>query len=84
MFEISPFKAELCFLNQVYLKDLVLDDHARKKMISLVGPRYSADTDELTIVADRYRWKSENNWALLVLRKYMNALVQKSYLYLDR
>ena len=23
-------------------------------MISLVGPRYNADTDELTIVADRY------------------------------
>ena len=40
-------------LNQVYLKDLVLDDHARKKLIELVEDRYDPETDELTIVADR-------------------------------
>ncbi|XP_022780757.1 28S ribosomal protein S35, mitochondrial-like [Stylophora pistillata] len=38
---------------QVYLKDLVLDDHARKKLIELVEDRYDPETDELTIVADR-------------------------------
>lgn len=46
---------------QVYLKDLVLDDHAREKMISLVGPRYNPDTDELTIVADRCPTRKQNN-----------------------
>lgn len=40
--------------NKVYLKDLVLDDHARKKLIELVEDRYDPETDELTIVADRY------------------------------
>ena len=36
------------------MKDLVLDDHARKKLIELVEDRYDPETDELTIVADRY------------------------------
>ncbi|XP_074613142.1 small ribosomal subunit protein mS35-like isoform X2 [Acropora palmata] len=53
---------------QVYLKDLVLDDHARKKMISLVGPRYNADTDELTIVADRCPTRKQNkDYAMYLL-----------------
>ena len=38
---------------QVYLRDLVLDDHARKKLIELVEDRYDPETDELTIVTDR-------------------------------
>lgn len=31
-----------------------LDEHARKKMIKLVGKRYCKDTDVLTITTDRY------------------------------
>ena len=45
---------------QVYLKDLVLDDHAKKKLIELVEGRYDPETDELTIVADRYSWNLKN------------------------
>ena len=39
---------------QIYLKDLTLDEHARKKMIELAGYRYNEENDELTIAADRY------------------------------
>ena len=39
---------------QIYLKDLTLDDHARKKIIELAGHRYNKEQDELTITADRY------------------------------
>ncbi|XP_068744841.1 small ribosomal subunit protein mS35-like [Montipora capricornis] len=53
---------------QVFLKDLILDDHARKKMISLVGPRYNAETDELTIVADRCPTRKQNkDYAMYLL-----------------
>lgn len=36
------------------LSSLKLDEHARKKMIKLVGERYCKDTDVLTITTDRY------------------------------
>ena len=39
---------------KVQLKDLILDDHARKKLIELVGPRYDAESDSVTVVTDRY------------------------------
>lgn len=53
---------------QVYLKDLVLDDHARNKMIQLVGPRYNPDTDEVTIVADRCPTRKQNkDYAMYLL-----------------
>lgn len=38
---------------QVKLSSLNLDDHARKKMLKLVGERYCKDTDVLTITTDR-------------------------------
>ena len=48
----SRITHSMCYL-QVYLRDLVLDDHARKKLIELVEDRYDPETDELTIVTDR-------------------------------
>lgn len=39
--------------SQVKLSSLNLDDHARKKMLKLVGERYCKDTDVLTITTDR-------------------------------
>jgi len=53
---------------QVYLKDLVLDDHARKKLIELVEDRYDPETDELTIVADRCPTRKQNrDYAMYLL-----------------
>uniref|UniRef100_H3CCM7 Mitochondrial ribosomal protein S35 n=1 Tax=Tetraodon nigroviridis TaxID=99883 RepID=H3CCM7_TETNG len=45
---------------KVKLSSLNLDDHARKKMIKLVGERYSKDTDVLTIKADRCPLRQQN------------------------
>lgn len=53
---------------QVYLTDLVLDEHAKKKLIQLVGPRYNPDNDELTIVADRCPTRKQNkDYAMYLL-----------------
>lgn len=53
---------------QVYLKDLLLDDHARKKLIELVEDRYDPETDELTIVADRCPTRKQNrDYAMYLL-----------------
>ncbi|NXW51636.1 RT35 protein, partial [Nyctiprogne leucopyga] len=38
---------------RVKLSNLNLDDHAKKKLIKLVGERYCKDTDTLTITTDR-------------------------------
>lgn len=40
-------------LTQVALSSLKLNEHARKKMIKLVGERYCKDTNVLTITTDR-------------------------------
>lgn len=45
---------------KVFLKDLVLDDHARRKMVNLAGLRYNKENDELTIVADRCPTRKQN------------------------
>ena len=37
---------------------MILDDHARKKMIELAGHRYNEEHDELTVTADRYIFKN--------------------------
>lgn len=42
---------------KVKLSNLNLDDHAKKKLIKLVGERYCKDTDMLTITTDRYAYK---------------------------
>lgn len=38
---------------QAYLRDLDLSKGARERMIALVGPRYNARKDELTLVSQR-------------------------------
>lgn len=44
----------ICFvLSQVKLSSLNLDEHARKKLLKLVGDRHCRDTDVLSITADR-------------------------------
>uniref|UniRef100_A0A8C6S7C1 Mitochondrial ribosomal protein S35 n=1 Tax=Neogobius melanostomus TaxID=47308 RepID=A0A8C6S7C1_9GOBI len=53
---------------QVKLSSLNLDDHARKKMIKLVGSRYCKDTDVLTIVADSCPLRKQNyDYAMYLL-----------------
>lgn len=46
---------------QVKLSSLNLDDHARKKMIKLVGSRYCRDTDVLTIITDSCPLRKQNH-----------------------
>lgn len=48
---IEKVVSGLC--SQVKLSSLNLDDHARKKMIKLVGERYDKGSDILSIKADR-------------------------------
>ncbi|XP_066928622.1 small ribosomal subunit protein mS35-like [Clytia hemisphaerica] len=45
---------------QVYLKDLELDDHARTKLIRLVGHRYNRANDELTIITKSCPTRKQN------------------------
>lgn len=45
---------------KVKLSSLNLDDHARKKMLKLVGNRYCKDTDILTIKTDSCPLKQQN------------------------
>ncbi|XP_019399795.1 PREDICTED: 28S ribosomal protein S35, mitochondrial [Crocodylus porosus] len=45
---------------RVKLSNLNLDDHAKKKLIKLVGERYSKDTDILTITTDRCPLRRQN------------------------
>ncbi|XP_064200773.1 small ribosomal subunit protein mS35 [Anguilla rostrata] len=53
---------------KVKLSSLNLDDHARKKMIKLVGHRYNRDTDELTLNADRCPLRKQNcDYAMYLL-----------------
>ncbi|XP_006121866.3 small ribosomal subunit protein mS35 [Pelodiscus sinensis] len=44
----------------VKLSSLNLDDHAKKKLIKLVGERYCKDTDMLTITTDRCPLRRQN------------------------
>ncbi|XP_075066656.1 small ribosomal subunit protein mS35 [Mixophyes fleayi] len=53
---------------QVKLSSLNLDDHARKKFIKLVGSRYNAENDTLTIRTDRCPLRRQNqDYALYLL-----------------
>lgn len=45
---------------QIYLSDLELDEHARKKLIRLVGHRYNPSNDELTIVTESCPTRKQN------------------------
>ncbi|XP_074839777.1 small ribosomal subunit protein mS35 [Carettochelys insculpta] len=45
---------------RVKLSNLNLDDHAKKKLIKLVGERYCKDTDILTIITDRCPLRRQN------------------------
>ncbi|KFZ49757.1 hypothetical protein N338_12569, partial [Podiceps cristatus] len=45
---------------RVKLSNLNLDDHAKKKLIKLVGERYCKDTDILTITTDRCPLRRQN------------------------
>jgi len=45
---------------QVYLKDLDLDEHARKKLILLVSDRYNPANDELTLTTDSCPTRAQN------------------------
>ncbi|KAL1775712.1 28S ribosomal protein S35, mitochondrial [Sigmodon hispidus] len=53
---------------RVKLSSLNLDDHAKKKLIKLVGERYCTTTDVLTITTDRCPLKRQNyDYALYLL-----------------
>ncbi|KAK2500947.1 hypothetical protein MC885_015678 [Smutsia gigantea] len=53
---------------RVKLSSLNLDDHARKKLIKLVGERYCKTTDVLTIKTDRCPLKRQNyDYAIYLL-----------------
>ncbi|KAM4671258.1 small ribosomal subunit protein mS35 isoform 1-T1 [Amazona ochrocephala] len=45
---------------RVKLSNLNLDDHAKKKLVKLVGERYCKDTDILTITTDRCPLRRQN------------------------
>uniref|UniRef100_A0A0P4WT49 Small ribosomal subunit protein mS35 mitochondrial conserved domain-containing protein n=1 Tax=Scylla olivacea TaxID=85551 RepID=A0A0P4WT49_SCYOL len=45
---------------KVHLRSLDLDYHGRDKLLRLVGERYDADTDYLTLVADRCPLSQQN------------------------
>ncbi|XP_028397275.1 28S ribosomal protein S35, mitochondrial-like [Dendronephthya gigantea] len=61
---------------KIYLKDLTLDDHARKKLIELAAHRYNVENDELTIIADRCPTRKQNrDYALYLL----NVLYHESW-----
>ncbi|XP_066580487.1 small ribosomal subunit protein mS35 isoform X2 [Amia ocellicauda] len=52
----------------VKLSSLNLDDHARKKLLKLVGERYSKNTDTLTFTADRCPLRKQNyDYAMYLL-----------------
>ncbi|XP_069551393.1 small ribosomal subunit protein mS35 [Brachyistius frenatus] len=53
---------------KVKLSTLNLDDHARKKMLKLVGERYCRDTDILTIMTDSCPLRQQNyDYAMYLL-----------------
>ncbi|XP_054476386.1 28S ribosomal protein S35, mitochondrial [Anoplopoma fimbria] len=53
---------------KVKLSSLNLDDHARKKMLKLVGERYCKDTDTLTVTADSCPLRQQNqDYAMYLL-----------------
>ncbi|KAM7414966.1 hypothetical protein PAMA_019671 [Pampus argenteus] len=53
---------------RIKLSSLNLDDHARKKMLKLVGERYCKDTDILTITTDSCPLRQQNyDYAMYLL-----------------
>ncbi|KAG8538465.1 hypothetical protein GDO81_022603 [Engystomops pustulosus] len=53
---------------QVKLNSLNLDKHARSKLLKLVGPRYNAEEDTLTIRTDRCPLRKQNqDYAMYLL-----------------
>ncbi|XP_055531565.1 28S ribosomal protein S35, mitochondrial [Wyeomyia smithii] len=53
---------------QLKLESLTLDQHAKDKLLRLVGERYNSDTDVLTLVADRCPLKKQNyDYAMYLL-----------------
>ncbi|CAI5468380.1 unnamed protein product, partial [Closterium sp. Yama58-4] len=44
----------------VFVRDLQLSRLAKERLLALVGRRYNAQRDELTIVSERYRHREEN------------------------
>lgn len=53
---------------RIKLSSLNLDDHARKKMLKLVGERYCKDTDILTIITDSCPLRQQNyDYAMYLL-----------------
>ncbi|CAG5957731.1 unnamed protein product [Menidia menidia] len=53
---------------QIKLSSLNLDEHARKKMLKLVGERYCRDTDVLTITTDSCPLRQQNyDYAMYLL-----------------
>ncbi|XP_046845099.1 28S ribosomal protein S35, mitochondrial-like [Xenia sp. Carnegie-2017] len=61
---------------KISLGHLTLDEHARKKMIELLGHRYNEETDELTITADKCPTRKQNrDYALYLL----NVLYHESW-----
>uniref|UniRef100_UPI00398EBFB1 small ribosomal subunit protein mS35 isoform X2 n=1 Tax=Pristiophorus japonicus TaxID=55135 RepID=UPI00398EBFB1 len=53
---------------KIRLSNLNLDDHAKKKLIRLVGNRYNKDTDILTITTDRCPLRRQNyDYAMYLL-----------------
>ncbi|KAJ7329386.1 hypothetical protein JRQ81_015560 [Phrynocephalus forsythii] len=64
---IQNAKARVVTL-RVKLSSLNLDDHAKKKLIKLVGERYCKGTDILTITTDRCPLKKQNyDYAMYLL-----------------
>lgn len=45
---------------KVKLKSLTLDDHAKDKLLRLVGDRYNPETDYITLTADKCPLKKQN------------------------
>lgn len=59
------------------IDDFKLDQHAKDKFLRLVGERYDADKDELTLVTDRCPLRKQNyDYAMYLL----TALYHESYL----
>ncbi|KAK3730940.1 hypothetical protein QZH41_008832 [Actinostola sp. cb2023] len=60
---------------QIGLKDLILDEHARHKLIELAGPRYNKETDTLTIITDKCPTRKQNkDYALYLLTVLYNEV----------
>ncbi|KAH7442684.1 hypothetical protein KP509_03G099200 [Ceratopteris richardii] len=59
----------------VYVRELCLSKYAKKRLLALVGRRYNAPKDELTIVSERYPHRYENQKDVLRL---LLALIEEA------